>query len=52
MQILAITPNEAEFAATTRSLAEWRALPGGNDTTARTHLIRALLSHNDFVTLR
>ncbi len=52
MQILAITPNEAEFAASTRSLAEWRALPGGNDTTARTHLVRALLSHNDFVTLR
>ena len=52
LQLLAIAPGETELAATTRSLAAWRALPGANDTTARAQFIRVLLNHNDFVTLR
>jgi hypothetical protein len=52
LQLLAIAPGETELAATTRSLAAWRALPGANETTARAQFIRVLLNHNDFVTLR
>ena len=52
MQLLAIAPSDTELAATTRALAAWRAVPGANDTTARVQFIRALLNHNDFVTLR
>ncbi len=51
-QLLAITPDEAETAASSRALAAWRALPSATDIAARAQLIRALLNHNDFVTLR
>ena len=48
--LLGISASDAETAACTRALEAWRALPPG--TGARIQLIRSLLNHNDFVTLR
>lgn len=50
--ILGIAASDAELAASARALAEWRKLPGASDSTARAQLVRALVNHNDFVTLR
>ncbi|MFP6765594.1 MAG: DUF1553 domain-containing protein [Planctomycetaceae bacterium] len=50
--ILGIHPGDAAVAASRNALDAWRQLPGGTVETARTHLIRALINHNDFVTVR
>ncbi len=52
LQLLGITPGEAELAASARALAAWKALPSTNEAKARSQFIHALLNHNDFVTLR
>ena len=52
LQLLGITPGEAEFASSVRAITAWKALPSATDATVRTQFIRALLNHNDFVTLR
>ena len=52
LQLLGITPGEAEFASSARAITAWKALPSSTDAAARTQFIRALLNHNDFVTLR
>jgi hypothetical protein len=54
--IVAAEPGEAEIDACRRALDEWRKLPAGSErpdgADARANLVWALLSHNDFVTLR
>jgi hypothetical protein len=51
--LLGIRVSEAEAAACHKALHEWRTLePKEPPIAARAHLIRALLNHNDFVTLR
>src|SRR5262249_38691576 len=55
--LLGAESNEAEAAAMTRALDDWKRLPeaarGGDPTAwARTNLVWVLLNHNDFVTLR
>ena len=55
VKILGRRPADAEVAACLESLAAWRAQePAASDAgaSARTHLVWALLNHNDFVTLR
>jgi len=47
-----IHPGDDEMAASRNALDAWRQLPGGTMETARTYLIRALINHNDFVTVR
>jgi hypothetical protein len=50
--LLGMRANDAELAACRRALAAWRSQPDTPTTDARTHLIWALLNHNDFVTQR
>jgi len=55
--LLGVEPGEAEEAAMTRALDEWKALPeasqaGDSALWARSQLVGVLLNHNDFVTLR
>ena len=55
--LLGTEPSEAEAAAMSRALNEWKTLPeavqGGDATAwARAHLVWVLLNHNDFVNLR
>ncbi|MES2468034.1 MAG: PSD1 and planctomycete cytochrome C domain-containing protein [Verrucomicrobiota bacterium] len=50
--LLGISASDAETAACSRALEAWRALPAGTGGDARIQLIRSLLNHNDFVTLR
>jgi hypothetical protein len=55
--LLGSESSEAEAAAMTRALDDWKRLPeaaqGGDPTAwARTNLVWVLLNHNDFVTLR
>jgi mono/diheme cytochrome c family protein len=48
--ILGISASEREMTVSLRALDAWRKLPDG--AVARSHLIWALINHNDFVTLR
>ncbi len=50
--LLGSTPTEKEVRAAQASLKQWRELPGGSDTSARSNLIWVLVNHNDYVTLR
>ena len=50
--ITGIEPSKHEVEACLVALRQWRELPDGTPEAARTHLIWALLNHNDFVTLR
>jgi hypothetical protein len=53
--LLATTPTAEEAAECLAALAEWRHLAGSRPdgaARARTHLVRALLNHNDFITIR
>jgi hypothetical protein len=54
--VLGVPAQEAEVTACLRALAAWRAAAGTRNPVAgpaaRTHLVWALLNHNDFVTLR
>ncbi len=52
--LMAMRPCEAEVAACTRALEAWRAADTSaeKDAAARTQLIRTLINHDDFVTLR
>jgi hypothetical protein len=55
--LLGVEPGEAEQAAMTRALDEWKAMPeasreGDAALWARSQLVGVLLNHNDFVTLR
>jgi hypothetical protein len=54
--ILGYEPNDAERRACLEALAVWkRELPAaqaGAETRARMDLIRALINHNDFITIR
>jgi hypothetical protein len=47
-----MSASDSETAACARALEAWRALPSGTGGDARLQLIRSLLNHNDFVTLR
>ncbi len=48
--VLGVSASEREMSASLRALESWRKLPDG--AAARSHLIWALINHNDFVTLR
>ncbi len=50
--LLAMTPSDAELAASHDALEAWRQLPNGSADSARANLVWALINHNDFVTLR
>ena len=50
--LLGMSASDTETAACARALEAWRALPSGTGGDARLQLIRSLLNHNDFVTLR
>ncbi len=50
--VLGVVPNEGELAACVQTMEAWRKLPNAMPDATRTHLIWALLNHNDFVTLR
>ncbi|WP_437185238.1 DUF1553 domain-containing protein [Planctomicrobium sp. SH668] len=50
--ILVIDASTEEVAACQRALEQWRQLPGNTDVQARSHLVWALLNHNDFVSVR
>jgi hypothetical protein len=50
--ILSISPNADEIATSQQALADWQALPDASAVSAHTHLVWALINHNDFVTLR
>jgi hypothetical protein len=55
--LLAGTPTEAELAACEKAMSGWRALytkmpPPEATRRVRSHLVQALLNHNDFVTIR
>ncbi|QDT53740.1 Planctomycete cytochrome C [Caulifigura coniformis] len=52
MLILAISPREAEIAASRNSLDRWSKVANGSPEQARANLVWILLNHNDFVTLR
>jgi hypothetical protein len=52
LNLLGITANDAEVAASVGAMNHWRKLPNASAKTVRTHLVWALLNHNDFVTLR
>ncbi len=47
-----IEPGPEELAASQQALRAWQSLPEGTPQTARASLIRVLINHNDFVTLR
>jgi Protein of unknown function (DUF1553) len=48
--VLGISANEREIAASMRGLDAWRKLPDGAG--ARANFVWVLINHNDFVTLR
>ncbi len=50
--VTGISPQQDEVSASLQALQEWAALPDGSETAARMNLIRVLINHNDFVTLR
>ena len=50
--LLGYAPTSQEVEASLRALKEWRTLPEGTESQARTNYIWVLLNHNDFVTLR
>jgi hypothetical protein len=50
--VLCTKADRTEVRVSREALAEWRALPNGSEKSARTHLIWALINHNDFVTIR
>jgi hypothetical protein len=55
--LLAASPNEAELNACAQAIDQWRSLYAKQSAseatqTVRTHLVHALLNHNDFVTVR
>jgi hypothetical protein len=54
--ITATEPDDGEIASCREALSDWRKEPANSDKArvddARTNLVWALLSHNDFVTLR
>ncbi len=50
--VTGIDPQQDEVLASLQALHEWAALADGSATAARVNLIRVLINHNDFVTLR
>lgn len=50
--LLGFNPNNQEVAASTQALEAWRQLPEGSPESARSNLVRTILNHHDFVTLR
>lgn len=50
--VTGIEASAEELSASRKTLAEWRKLPGGSDSDARTKLVWVLINHNDFVTIR
>jgi hypothetical protein len=55
--LIAATPHDTELAACEKAMASWRDLyrqapPAEATRQVRTHLVHALLNHNDFVTVR
>ena len=50
--LLGIDASEAEVAASAGALEAWRKLPNSTPESARGNFIKALINHNDFVTLR
>jgi hypothetical protein len=50
--LLGIEAKHNEIQACLKALDDWRSLPDTTPQSARTHLVWALLNHNDFVTLR
>ncbi|MDA1139066.1 MAG: DUF1553 domain-containing protein [Planctomycetota bacterium] len=50
--LLCIAPSDAEIASSAKALEAWRMLPNTSPDKARSHIIWALLNHNDFITLR
>ncbi|MFO0912911.1 MAG: PSD1 and planctomycete cytochrome C domain-containing protein [Pirellulales bacterium] len=51
LHVLGVTADDRELAACRRALQAWRENPAEAGQ-ARAHLVRVLLNHNDFVTLR
>lgn len=50
--VLGVEPQRAEVAACVTTMDAWRKIPDTTHDQARSHLIWALLNHNDFVMLR
>ena len=50
--LLGISASDAEVAASAGALEAWRKLPSSTPENARGNFIKALINHNDFVTLR
>jgi hypothetical protein len=50
--LLGIKASDAEVAASAGALEAWRKLPNSTPENARANFIKALINHNDFVTLR
>ena len=50
--LLGISASDAEVAASAGALVAWRKLPNSTPENARGNFIKALINHNDFVTLR
>ena len=50
--LLGISASDAEVAASAGALEAWRKLPNSTPENARGNFIKALINHNDFVTLR
>jgi hypothetical protein len=50
--LLGINASDAEVAASAGALEAWRKLPNSTPENARGNFIRAIINHNDFVTLR